>query len=193
MKEDPLGKKLSFIYNLRHKYPDPKNIATFKETDFDDQATIDCFINHLKNIGFDVLAIESDINAESVLNKEKDNIKFVLNYSEEVIGTSPKIYMAEVLERVGLPFSGCSNEVQRLIINKGKMKTVLIAKNVSTLPFQVIENSGVKLDSKLNFPVIVKPIARGSSAGITNKSIVKNNDELSTQVNLFWILFPNRQ
>jgi len=182
MKKDPLGKKLAFIYNLRHKYPDPKNIATFKETDFDDQATIDCFINHLKNIGFDVLPIEANMDAEKILLKEKSNINFVLNYSEEVLGSDPKIYMAEILERNGFYFSGCRNAVQRLIINKGKMKTVLLAKDVSTLPFQVIKNAKEKLSDKLSFPVIVKPIARGSSAGITNKSVVKNNKELSAQV-----------
>ena len=182
MKEDPLGKKLAFIYNLRHKYPDPKNIATFKETDFDDKATIDCFTNHLQKIGFEVLPIESDVNAENTLIREKSNIAFVLNYSEEVVGSVPKIYMAEVLERIGLPFSGCTNKVQRLIINKGKMKEVLLAKNVPTLPFQVIDDVNEKLSEKLSFPVIVKPIARGSSAGITNKSVVSNDEEFSNQV-----------
>ena len=176
------GKKLAFIYNVRHKYPDPENAATFNEADFDDQDTIDLFIKHLKNLGFDVLPIESDLEAEKILTREKDNIGFVLNYSEEVLGSVPKIYMAEVLEKIGLPFSGCSNEVQKIIINKGKMKQVLLSNNVSTLPFQVMENPDDEPDGKLGFPLIVKPIARGSSAGITNKSIVKNREELTKQV-----------
>ena len=176
------GKKLAFLYNVRHKYPDPKNPDTFNETDFDDPATIDAIVKHLKNIGFDVLPIESDINAKKILLAEKANIGFVLNYSEEVFGSTPKIYMAEILEKLGLPFSGCSNNVQKLIINKGKMKEVLFSKNVPTLPFQVLDNPDEKLDTKLSFPVIVKPIARGSSAGITNKSIVHDAKSLSEQV-----------
>ena len=176
------GKRLAFVYNVRHKYPDPKNPETFNETDFDDPATIESIVGHLKNIGFDVLPIESDTRAEEILIDQKDNIGFVLNYSEEVFGSEPKIYMAEVLEKIGLPFSGCSNKVQNIIINKGKMKEVLLSKNVSTLPFQVIKSADEKLDAKLRFPVIVKPIARGSSAGITNNSIVHDDKSLYSQV-----------
>ena len=176
------GKKLAFLYNVRHKYPDPKNPATFNETDFDDPETIEAIVKHLKNICFDVLPIECDTNAEKILNSEKDNIGFVFNYSEEVFGSSPKIYMAEILEKIGLPFSGCSSEIQRLIIDKGKMKKVLISKNVPTLPFQIFKSPDEKLDGKLDFPVIVKPIARGSSAGITNKSVVHDAKSLSEQI-----------
>jgi len=176
------GKKLGFIYNVRHKYPDPKDPETFNETDFDDPATIESIVTHLTNIGFDVLAIESDTHAEEKLIAEKDSIGFVLNYSEEVFGSNPKIYMAEVLEKIGLPFSGCSNEVQNIVINKGKMKEVLLSKNVPTLRFQVMKSEGERLDPELRFPVIVKPIARGSSAGITNKSVVHRDKELHEQV-----------
>ena len=176
------GKKLAFVYNVRHKYPDPKDPKTFNETDFDDPETIDSMVKHLQNIGFEVLPVESDTNAEEKLTSEKDGIGFVLNYSEEVFGSDPKIYMAEVLEKIGLPFSGCSNEVQKILIDKGKMKQVLLSKNVPTLRFQVIKSVYEKLDPKLRFPVIVKPIARGSSAGITNKSIVHNDKDLRQQV-----------
>ncbi len=178
----PAGKKLAFIYNVRQNYPDLKDSSTFTETDFDDKETIDAITLHLKNIGFDVLPIESNIHAREILIREKENIGFVFNYSEEVVGSYPKIYMAQVLEELNLPFTGCSNKSQEIIINKGKMKTVLIKNNISTLPFQIIDKINQKLDAKLNFPVIVKPIARGSSAGITNKSIVNNNEELSRQV-----------
>ena len=62
------------------------------------------------------------------------------------------------------------------------MKEVLLSKNVPTLRFQVMKGEGERLDPELRFPVIVKPIARGSSAGITNKSIVHRDRELHEQV-----------
>jgi D-alanine-D-alanine ligase len=176
------GRKLAFIYNVRHAYPDPNNPLTFNEADFDDENTIEYFIKHLKSIGFDLLPVESDLKAEDILRREKENIGFALNYSEEVLGSNPKIYMAEVLEKLGIPFSGCSNVIQRLIIDKGKMKQFLLKNKVSTLPYQVITSVGQKLSEKLPYPVIVKPIARGSSAGITNKSVVKDEEGLTRQV-----------
>jgi len=175
-------KKLAFVYNIRHRYPNPEDSRTFNEADFDDRKTINSIIKHLRNTGFDVLPIESDTKAEKILTQEVTNIGFVLNYSEEVLGSKPKIYMSQVLEKTGLPFSGCSNKTQRLIIDKGKMKNALLSKKVSTLPFQVFGDPDEKLVKKLTYPLIVKPIARGSSEGISNKSIVKNNKELAKQV-----------
>ena len=62
------------------------------------------------------------------------------------------------------------------------MKEILLSKSVSTLPFQIFRDTDDKLNKEFVFPVIVKPIARGSSAGITNNSIVKNDTELARQV-----------
>ncbi len=183
------GKKLVFIYNVRHKYPDPKDFKTFTETDFDDPETINSIVGHLQHMGFDVFPIESDNRAEERLTEKKESIGFTLNYSEEVFGSTPKIYMAEVLEKIGLPFSGCSSNVQKLIIDKSKMKQVLLKNNVPTLPFRVIRSINEKLGPKLRFPLIVKPVARGSSAGITNKSIVHTDKTLYEQVKFILYTF----
>lgn len=182
MLDFPAGKKLAFAYNVRHAYPDPDKPSTFNEADFDDQDTIDAITHHLKNIGLDVLPVEADIYAETFLAENKSQIGFVLNYSEEVFASVPKTYMAEVLERVGLPFSGCSLKTQKIIINKGEMKRLLLIENISTLPYQVFESTEEVLDERLKYPLIVKPIARGSSAGITNKSVVNTREELTEQV-----------
>lgn len=182
-KQDPLSnKKLAFIYNVRHKYPDTNNSETFNETDFDDQETISLIIKYLTNIGYTILPIEADLTAEKILIEQKDTISFALNYSEEVVGSNPKIYMAEILEKVGIPFSGCSNYVQHLIIDKGQMKKTLLTKNVPTLPFQIVARENEPLRDDLKFPVIVKPDLRGSSAGITNKSVVLNQKEMNSQI-----------
>jgi len=182
MLDFPAGKKLAFAYNVRHAYPDPDKPSTFNEADFDDQVTIDAIIGHLKNIGLDIMPLEANLDAEAFLSKNKSQIGFVLNYSEEVFASVPKTYMAEVLERVGLPFSGCSFKTQKIIINKGEMKRLMLIENISTLPYQVFESTEEMLHERLKYPLIVKPIARGSSAGITNKSVVNTREELAEQV-----------
>ena len=54
------------------------------------------------------------------------------------------------------------------------MQEILLKNGVSTLPNQVFTNKDEKLNEKLKFPLIVKPLSEGSSAGITNKSVVEN-------------------
>lgn len=182
MSKNLTPKNIAFVYNVRHSYPDPKNPATFTETDFDDQESIDKMSLHLKNIGFNIFPIEANMEAESKLAEIKDKIDVAFNYSEVVVGSAPKIYMAKIYEKLGIPFSGSSNLTQETIIDKGKMKKVLQTKGVSTLPFYSTDDSSADLASGFNFPVIVKPIAEGSSAGITNNSVVNNNEELHRQV-----------
>jgi D-alanine-D-alanine ligase len=53
---------------------------------------------------------------------------------------------------------------------------------VPTAPFQVFYSSEEKLKSSLRFPLIVKPIREGSSAGIRNRSLVNNSKELHERV-----------
>lgn len=176
------NKYLAFVYNVRHSYPNLNKPETFLETDFDDQETIDAFIGHLQKLGFNVLPIEANLEAEKILKKNKDKIALVFNYSEKIVGLSPKTFMAEVYEKLKIPFTGCTNSTQKLIMNKVKMTEYLLKKGVTTLPSQLFTNSRQKLSSEMYFPLIVKPISEGSSAGITNKSVVTNDRELRKQV-----------
>jgi D-alanine-D-alanine ligase len=177
-------KFLAFVYNVRHKYPSLTDPETFLEVDFDDQETIDAMIKHFKNLGFEVLPIEADLKAEETLLRNKEKIGLIFNYSERVLGVTPKKFMSEIYEKHNLPFTGCSDSTQKIIMDKGLMQDLLLKNNVSTLPYQVFTNKNEVLNKELTFPLIVKPVSEGSSAGITNKSVVKNEEELKRQVDL---------
>ena len=49
-------------------------------------------------------------------------------------------------------------------------------------PFQTFYSVNAKLDSDLSFPLFVKPVREGSAVGITDKSLVHNEEELREQV-----------
>ncbi len=185
-------KYLAFVYNVRHKYPSLTDPETFLEVDFDDQKTIDTMIKHFQNLGFNVLPVEADFKAEETLLRQKDKIGLVFNYSERILGTTPKKFMAEIYEKHNLPFTGCSNSTQKIIMDKGLMQDILLKDNVSTLPYQVFTNKDEVLNKDLTFPLIVKPVSEGSSAGITNKSVVENEEELRNQVDVIVKTFDGR-
>jgi D-alanine-D-alanine ligase len=182
---------LAFVYNLRRRYPSPEKPETFLEADFDDQKTIDLMVKHLKDLGFEVFSVEANTKAEKVLLKNRKKIDLIFNYSEKIVGITPKRFMAEVYERCNLPFIGCPNSTQKVIMNKALMEDILLESGISTLPHQVFTSSGEPLE-KLIYPLIVKPLNEGSSAGITNKSVVNNEKELKRQVNLVTKTFGGR-
>jgi len=175
---------IAFLYNVRHQYPDPKDPRTQLEIDFDDPITTRWQIKHLKNCGYTVIPIEANEKAYLKLYKNKKKIDLVFNVAEGIYGQDRETHLPAMLEMLQIPYVGSTPLTQALILDKAKTKEILIANNVATLPFQLFKNNKEKLNKNLHFPLIIKPVAEGSGAGITNKSVVYNEKELRKQLSL---------
>ena len=174
--------KLAFLYNIRHVYPHPNEPYTQLEADFDDRETIETMVKHVRQCGYDVLPIEANENAYFVLYKYKDDIHIAFNYAEGLYGKDREAHVPAILEMLQIPYTGSSPLTQAIVLNKAKTKEILIANHIPTLPFQVFYTSEERLKGYLKFPLIVKPVSQGSSAGIVNTSVVNNEVELERQV-----------
>lgn len=173
---------IAFLYNVRHVYPDPNDPRTQKEADFDDPETTRLQISYLKKLGFRVLPVEADEKAYLKLYRNRKKIDLVFNVSEGMHGKDREAQIPAMLEMLQIPYTGSAPLAQAIILDKAKTKEILIANGIPTLPFQVINGGPKKLKRGLKFPLIVKPLSEGSSAGITNKSVVHNERELWKQV-----------
>jgi len=174
--------KIAFLYNVRHLYPDPNNPASQLETDFDDSETIEWMVKHFQNCGFDILQVEADEKAYLTLYEHRGEIDLAFNYSEGIYGKNKYAHLPATLEMLQIPFTGSDAFTQALVLNKPKAKEVLLANNIPTLPFQVFITGKEPLKPDFKYPLIVKPSAQGSSAGITNASVVKNEASLRQQL-----------
>ncbi|HLD31900.1 MAG TPA: ATP-grasp domain-containing protein [Patescibacteria group bacterium] len=174
---------LAFLYNVRHVYPDPDDPQAQLETDFDDPETIEHMLRYLKELGINVIPIEMDDRAYLELYEKRNQIDLVFNYSEGLRGRDRECHLPAMLEMLGLPYTGPSPLTQALVLNKARTKEILAYHGIPVLPHQVFRTGREKLVDELKFPLIVKPIAQGSSAGITNASVVHNQLELENQVN----------
>jgi len=179
MKKQPA---LAFLYNVRHHYPDPDRPETMLETDSDDPDTIEAMTAHLNACGFTVIPIEADREAYLELHDRQDRIDLVFNYSIGLYGRARYAQMPAMLEMLQLPYTGSDPLTQALILDKNRMQQVLSACGVPTPPSQVFQRGDEPLRGDLSFPLIVKPVAQGSSAGITGDSIVNSRKQLSRQV-----------
>jgi len=174
--------KLAFLYNVRHQYPDPDRPETQIETDFDDPETIAAMTAHLRGCGFDVIPIEADPDAYIKLYEDRSRIDMVFNYAMGIHGRARYAQVPAMLEMLRLPYTGSGPLTQALILDKARMQQVLSACNVPVLCSQVFETGNEPLESGLVFPLIVKPVAQGSSAGITSDSVVHDEAALYRQV-----------
>lgn len=184
-------KRIAFVYNIRHKYPNPKKPDTFLEADYDDKETIDLIIKHLRR-NFVVYPVEANEEAYLTLYKIKDKIDLVLNYSEGLHGKDKYSHVPAMLEMLGIPYTGSGPLTQALIMNKDKTKELFVSNGIPTAKFQVFNNSNENLKKGLSFPLLVKPVNFGSSAGITNESIVRNGKELKKRIGFISKVFKSR-
>jgi len=70
---------IAFLYNVRRRYPDPRDYRNQLQGDFDDPITIKWQIKHLKNLGFRVFPIEATEKAYLKLYRLKREIDLVFN------------------------------------------------------------------------------------------------------------------
>lgn len=183
-------KTIAFLYNIRHQYPDPNDPKTQLETDFDDPETIRCMIEHMENLKLEVIPIEADDYAYAKLKKNRERIDLALNYSLGMYGLDRYAHMPAMLEMLQIPYTGATPLGEALILNKAYMKDILIANNIPTLPYQLFTVKDARVKRRLKFPLIVKPVAQGSSAGITNDSVVWSEIRLREQLEKVLELFP---
>ncbi|OGK18520.1 hypothetical protein A2866_00925 [Candidatus Roizmanbacteria bacterium RIFCSPHIGHO2_01_FULL_39_8] len=173
---------IAFLYNIRHIYPDPNDSRSDLEADFDDEETIEWIVKHLKNLGYHVIPIEANEKAYLSLYKNRKKIDFAFDFSFGLYGAQKYGHIPGMLEMLRIPFTSSSSFTRNLTLNKVEMKQILIANRIPTLPYQVFTSEDEKKESNLSYPLIVKPMAQGSSAGISNKSVVHNAEELRKQV-----------
>ncbi|OGK63145.1 hypothetical protein A2334_03210 [Candidatus Roizmanbacteria bacterium RIFOXYB2_FULL_38_10] len=139
-------------------------------------------IKHLKKLGYKVVPIEANDKAYLKLYRYRAQIDLVFNVSEGMHGNDREAQIPAMLEMLQIPYTGSPPLAQALILDKAKTKEVLIANNVSTLPFQRFTDANQALKKGLIYPLMVKPVSEGSSAGITNKSVVHTLSELRKQI-----------
>ena len=173
---------LAFLYNVRKKYPSLSDPSSQFEADLDDKETIDAIKWHLKKAGYLVYGIEGDEYAYEKLFSLRKRIHIAFNYTVGRYGKDRYSQIPAILEMLQIPYTGSGPLTQALILNKAKMKEVLMSHGIPTLPFQLCSHIHEKRNPKLQFPLIVKPVGQGSSAGITQKSFVRTEKELRTQI-----------
>jgi D-alanine-D-alanine ligase len=173
---------IALTYNIRHLYPDPDNPKSHLEADFDDPSTIDSIIDNLKSCGYRVIPIEANEKAYLTLYKNKKKINMVLNYSLGINGRDRYSHIPAMCEMLNIPYTGSSPLTQAMLMNKARAKDILRANNIPTLPYQLFYSRKENLNKNLSLPLLIKPVGQGSSAGITNKSIVNTDKELERQI-----------
>lgn len=150
--------------------------------------TIECMPNTdkaicraLKKKGHDVVKLDYDSGKLFDIAKDFDVI-FNLCDGLEDDTDFIEFKVLQDIERTGIPFTGNRLNTIKLCNDKRKIKETLVKNNILTPAYQVFKSPDEKLDPKVNFPVIVKPVCADAAVGIYADSVVNNAKDLKDKV-----------
>ena len=179
--------RVGLTYNLRKEIT-PELPEDFY-VEFDEETTVSAIAEALEMGGCDVVRIEADEEAYFKLKTLKPNIVF--NIAEGLRGESRESHIPAMLEMLNIPYTGSGPETLAIALNKALTNWVLKANGIPSTNFQVFKRTDDKLRKNLKFPLIVKPLAEGSSKGVRNDSLVK--DEGSLRRKISWLIKTYKQ
>ena len=157
------------------------NESNYKEVEDDLMEVGKAVKRVLENAGHTALFF--DVNEKTYEELRKSNIDIAFNVCERFNGSSLfEPHIASMLELLNIPYTGSGPLTLATCINKVRVKEILMHHGILTPNYQVFYSRNKKLDPELKFPLIVKPVCMDNSIGITNDSVVHNEEELRSKV-----------
>lgn len=93
-------------------------------------------------------------------------------------------YVPALLEKMVIPYTGCSALCHSLGMHKGLTAKVLRYDKLPIPPFALVSRRKRKPSCHVEFPVLVKPCSLGASEGISEESFVTSEEELQEAINV---------
>jgi len=162
--------RIGFTYDLKADYL----ALGFNEhavAEFDTEVTIDAIAGALESLGHDVVRI-GHVKALAARLVGGERWDLVFNIAEGVAGFGRESQVPALLEAYEIPYTFSDPLVCALTLHKGMAKQVARGCGVPTPDFVVVTTPAEAAAVDLPLPLFVKPIAEGTSKGVTAKSLV---------------------
>jgi D-alanine-D-alanine ligase len=164
--------RIGFTYDLRDDYL----LEGFSEEDaaeFDDAETIDAIAVVLASLGHvvDRVGGVKSLTARLAAGHRWD---LVFNYAEGAFGYAREAQAPALLDAFQIPYTFSDGLVFALTLHKGFTKHVVRDLGIPTPDFVVVSGEPDIERVTLPYPLFVKPVASGSSVGISAASYVED-------------------
>lgn len=165
--------RVGVVHNLRR---DP--IAE-DQAEFDSLATVDAIAAAMRELGHEPVLLEATRELPSLVPGARIDVAF--NIAEGFAGRSREAQVPALLELLEIPYTGSDPACLSLCLDKSLAKRIVALTGVPT-PAWMLMRGHERLPETLGFPVVVKPVAEGSSKGVVGSSVVHDEHELRALV-----------
>ncbi len=166
--------RVGFTYNVK------RETGCDEQAEWDPPETIIAISNALARQGHIVVHLEATQDLPRVLAEA--DVDLIFNIAEGVAGRNREAQVPALCELLGIPYTGSDSATLAIALDKSLCKKVLSQHDILTPGGMLMETGRERLDPDLQFPLIVKPNAEGSSKGIGTASVVDNEEELRKTV-----------
>ena len=176
--------KIGLTYDLRSWYLD-RGYSMEDTAEFDKQETVDALDSALKKIGFETEQIGNCFQLVEALAAGK-RWDLVFNIAEGLYGDGRESVVPAILDQYKIPYVFSGPVIMGVSLNKYLTRLIVTAAGVPVSPGMLISEISDIEKCNLNYPLFIKPVSEGTGKGITEKSLVKNREELKKMAE--WIL-----
>jgi D-alanine-D-alanine ligase len=169
------GLKVGLTFNLKRVASLPSGEVD-QDAEYDSPKVIVAVKEAISSHGHEVVELEATAELPGIIGSS--GVDVVFNMAEGIRGRNREAQIPALLELLDIPYSGSDAATMSLALDKGLAKRVVAQAGVPTAPFVTMHTGKERLPKEFVFPVIVKPVAEGSSKGVLKTSVVENELEL---------------
>lgn len=168
--------RIGFTYDLKADYL-ALGFSEHAVAEFDTEVTIDAISGALAALGHEVVRI-GHVKALAARLVAGERWDLVFNIAEGVAGFGRESQVPALLEAYAIPYTFSDPLVCALTLHKGMAKQVARGHGVPTPDFALVATPAEAAAVTLPFPLFVKPVAEGTSKGVTARSLVTSRAAL---------------
>jgi D-alanine-D-alanine ligase len=168
--------RIGLTYDLKDDYL-ALGLAEHEVAEFDSPSTIAALENALLALGHEVERV-GHLRSLATMLVAGWRCDLVFNIAEGLAGFGREAQVPALLEAYGIPYTFSDPLVCALTLHKGMAKHVARGCGVPTPSFALVGSAAEAAAVSLPLPLFAKPVAEGSSKGVSAKSLVTSRPAL---------------
>jgi D-alanine-D-alanine ligase len=183
-----MGLEIGLCFDSKEEYL-AAGYSKLQVAEFDDEGVITGLEEALTRLGHRVERVGRG-RALAARLAAGDRWDLVFNVAEGLWGRSREAQVPAVCELFDQPYTFADPVTCGVTLDKGLAKRIVRDAGLPTAPFAVVRTPADADLVKLAAPLFVKPLAEGSSKGVSARSIVKRTRDLPARCRQLLLDFP---
>ncbi|MFL5321056.1 MAG: ATP-grasp domain-containing protein, partial [Myxococcaceae bacterium] len=168
--------RVGFTYNVKRVKPTGDGNED-SEAEYDSPTTLQAIREAIASWGHEVVDLEATSELPQLLTDTK--VDLVFNIAEGLKGRNRESQVPALLELLDIPYTGSDPATLSLALDKALAKKIVRQAGILTPVFQVMHTGKERFSKDFTrFPLMVKPLAEGSSKGVVQKSVCNSEAEI---------------